>query len=72
VDKETGLITEWSYFKNYADEKPVFTLPWTDYLTYGQIKLASGRGDASRSITDIDVMENVPASVFNSPEPIRK
>lgn len=72
VDKKSGLITEWSYFRNYTDEKPGFTRPWTDYQPYGKIKIASGRGDSAMAMTDIDVLENVPASVFNSPLPLKK
>jgi len=72
VDKKTDLITEWSYFKKYTDEKPGFTMPWTSYQTYGKIKVSSGRGDAKMGITDIAVSDKVPAAVFNSPTPITK
>jgi len=72
VDKKSGLITEWSYFRNYTDEKPGFTMPWTNYQTYDKIKISSGRGDAKMSITDIAVLDKVPDAVFNSPEPIAK
>ena len=72
VDKKSGLITEWSYFRNYTDEKPGFTMPWTNYQTYGKIKVSSGRGDAKMGMTDIAVLDKVPAAVFNSPTPITK
>jgi len=72
VDKKSGLITEWSYFRNYTDEKPGFTMPWTNYQTYDKIKISSGRGDAKMGITDIAVLDKVPDAVFNSPEPIAK
>lgn len=73
VDKKTGLITEWSFFRNYTDQKPGFTLAWTDYRTYGKIKLSSGRGeDPKMAITHIAVPSQVPENVFNSPQPIKK
>jgi hypothetical protein len=73
IDKKSGLITEWSYFRNYADLKPGFTMAWTDYRPYGKIKLSSGRGeDAKMGMTHIAVPHQVPDNVFNSPMPIKK
>lgn len=73
IDKKSGLITEWSFFRNYADKKPNFTMAWTDYRTYGKIKLSSGRGeDPKMGMTHIAVPHQVPANVFNSPMPIKK
>jgi hypothetical protein len=72
VDKNAGLITEWSFFRNYNDEKPGFTRPMTDYQTYGKIKIPSGRGDAKMDMNNIAVTQNLPATVFNSPTPIDK
>ena len=72
VDKKSGLITEWSYFRKFTDEAPGFTMPWTDYKTYGKIKLSAGRGDAKMGMTDIAVTNKVPAAVFTSPTPISK
>jgi hypothetical protein len=72
VDKQSGLVTEWSFFRNYSDEKPGFTRPWTDYQTYGKIKISSGRGDAKMNMSNIAVSQNIPAEVFNSPQPIKK
>lgn len=72
IDKASGLITEWSFFRNYADEKPSFTRTWTDYQQYGKIKLASSRGDAAVNMSNIAVTQNIPAEVFNSPTPVNK
>jgi hypothetical protein len=73
VDKKSGLITEWSFFRNYADPKPGFTMAWTDYRPYGNIKLSSGRGEeAKMGMTHIAVAQQVPDNVFNSPMPIKK
>lgn len=72
VDKNAGLITEWSFFRNYTDEKPAFTRVWTDYQPYGKIKLAASRGDAAVNMSNIAVTQNIPAEVFNSPTPVNK
>lgn len=73
IDKKSGLVTEWSFFRNYADQKPGFTMAWTNYRPYGNIKLSSGRGeDAKMGMTHIAVAQQVPDNVFNSPMPIKK
>lgn len=75
VDKKSGLITEWSYFKNAADEKPGFTRPWTNYQTYGKIKISSGRGtngDNKLDMSSISVSQNLNNDLFNSPTPVNK
>jgi hypothetical protein len=72
VDKSSGLITEWSFFRNYADEKPSFTRPMTNYQQYGKIKLPSGRGDAPMNMSHIAVTQKIPDKIFNSPTPVNK
>lgn len=72
VDKKSGLITEWSFFRKYTDEKPGFTRVWNNYQTYGKIKIGSGRGDAKMDMSNIAVTQNIPAEVFNSPLPMQK
>lgn len=64
VSTETNLVTQWSYFANYTDEKPRFTLPWADYQTYGKIKLSGERGP--RDLTQIQVLPKVDPAVFTS------
>lgn len=44
VDRESGLVTQWCYYKLAADTTPRFTLPWTNWTAFGAIKLATGRG----------------------------
>ena len=72
VDKKSGLITEWSFFRNAADEKPTFTRPWTDYETYGKIKIASNRGDEKMNMTHVAVGQNLNSDFFNSPTAVNK
>lgn len=72
VDKTSGLITEWSFFRNAADEKPGFTRPWINYQSYGKIKIASGRGDAKMDMSNISVAQNLDEDLFDSPTPVNK
>lgn len=62
VDKNSRLITQWSYFRSASDEKPGFTNPWADYRKYGKILLSGSRG--TRGMTPISVLENVPSERF--------
>ncbi|RDC61620.1 hypothetical protein [Adhaeribacter pallidiroseus] len=72
IDKNAGLVTEWSFFRNATDEKPAFTRPWTEYKKYGKIKIASSRGDEKMRMQDIVVSQNVNSDLFNSPTPVNK
>lgn len=64
VDKESRLVSQWAYYAKFSDEKPNFTLPWTDYRQYGDIKLSGKRGP--RELTDIRVFTGLPGEVFSS------
>jgi hypothetical protein len=56
------LITQWSHFGNFADQKPRFTMPWKDYKMYSKILLSGDRGE--RKLTDIAVYQKLDESVF--------
>jgi len=64
VSNETSLVKQWAYFPNASDENPGFTLPWEDYFKSGNILLSGERGD--RDLTDIKVLDSVPAEIFTS------
>ena len=66
VDKETKLITQWAHYSNTTDEAPRFINPWADYKKYGEIMLSSSRGE--RGMEDIMVFDELPETVFISPE----
>jgi hypothetical protein len=66
IDKNTHLVNQWSFFGNYTDEKPRFTMPWQDYKTYGKILLSGDRGE--RKLTDIAVFNKLPETVFSNLE----
>jgi hypothetical protein len=64
VNKKTHLVEQWSFYKEANQPKPNFVLTWDDYKTFGKIKLSAARGD--RKISEIQVFNNVPESVFTS------
>ncbi len=69
VNKESYLVTQWSYFPKATDEEPRFTLAWDNWQQFGNILLSDKRGEKNQH-TDIAVFENLPDSVFESPEPV--
>ncbi|MDP5141084.1 MAG: hypothetical protein NWP83_11540, partial [Spirosomaceae bacterium] len=64
VDKNSRLVTQWSFYRNASDEKPGFTLPWGDYKAYDKLMLSGERGE--RDLTDIKVFKKLPQSVYTS------
>ncbi|MEC7755181.1 DUF6503 family protein [Roseivirga sp. UBA1976] len=66
VDKESKLVTQWAYYSTADNEEPGFINPWKDYKKHGEIMLSSSRGE--RGMEDIMVFDELPASVFTSPE----
>ena len=66
VDKETRLVTQWAYYPTTDASAPRFVNPWTDYKKYGNIMLSGNRQMAQ--LTDIMVFDDLPESVFNSPD----
>jgi hypothetical protein len=68
VANETGLVEQWAYYQNFSDEEPGFKAPWHNWQQYGRILLSDNRGE--RGHTGLAVYNELPASVFTSPEPV--
>lgn len=64
IDPATNLVNQWDFFTNADDEAPRFAMPWKGYQSYGALKLSGDRGKPQ--LSDIAVLESVPASVFTS------
>jgi hypothetical protein len=65
VDRETGLVTQWSFYKTAADAEPRFTLPWNGWTTFDGIMLATGRGKTE--VTGIRVSDSDDRAAFAGP-----
>lgn len=68
VDKSTRLVCQWDYFRKASDAEPGFKIPWKNWQKYGRILLSDDRGRAKH--TGIAVYDELPPSVFGSPEPV--
>lgn len=64
VDRESKLVSKWSFYPKATDKEPRFSTPWDGYKTYGKIKLSGGRG--TYQLTDIKVLEKVEEGVFTN------
>jgi hypothetical protein len=68
VDKETRLVGQWDFFENAADATPRISTPWKNWQMFRTILLSDDRGRGKHS--DLAVFDALPASVFQSPEPV--
>ncbi len=66
IDEESKLLTQWAYYMDATDELPRFTAKWGNYQKYGRILLSDDRGAKKHS--GLAVYDDLPASVFNSPD----
>ena len=62
VDRETKLVSQWTFYPKSTDTEPRFSTPWDQYKTFGKIKLSGGRG--KNALTDIKVLEEVEDGIF--------
>ncbi len=69
VARDTGLVEQWSFFRESGDEQPAFSTPWADWRRYGAIRLSGDRGEFG-GLREILVLERLPGSVFLDPTPI--
>lgn len=59
VARDTHLVEQWSYFDKASDEKPKIITPWSNWKSYGHIKLSGDRAP-DKSLTDIAVYDAPP------------
>jgi len=63
IDKESNLVSQWAFFREFSMDEPNFINPWTDYNKYGEILLSGNRGE--RQLTDIAIHEKIPEGIFS-------
>jgi hypothetical protein len=68
LSPETQLVSQWAYYPKSDMDKPGFVLPWKNYKPHGKIMLSGDRGQ--RQLTDIQVFDKLPKSVFESFEKV--
>ena len=69
IGDETGLVEQWSFYLNAADEEPRFTGPWSGWERFGAILLATSRGRGYDWA--ISVHDDLPRWVIQHPRPAR-
>jgi hypothetical protein len=65
VAKDSGLVEQWSFYRDRDQEEPDFTTPWHGWRRYGKILLCGDRGQ--RQITEIQVFDEVDPRWFTEP-----
>jgi len=65
VDKESGLVTQWSYYPTVTDAEPKFTLPWTDWTQMNGVRIAMGRGRTT--VSGVTVSAGDERARFDAP-----
>ena len=68
VDRESHLLIRFDHYMDAGDASPRFSVPWLNYEKHGRILLSDDRGN--RRHTYVRVFDELPASVFASPEPV--
>ena len=67
VAKDTGLVEQWSFYAKAEDTEPGFTMPWSGWQQFGDIKLATDKGRAADWA--IVVGTEAPEGVFETHAP---
>ena len=68
VSKESRLVTQWDFYPAASDPEPRFQIPWKSWKQSGGILLSADRGENKHE--NLTCLENVPDSVFESPDPV--
>ena len=76
INRDTGLMDRWAYIlQDMPKEGPPMVWRWEGWQKYGNIMLAPGRtrvgDDRKLDQSDIAVYDQLPDSVFTSPEPVK-
>ncbi|MCG9792617.1 hypothetical protein [Flavobacterium algicola] len=66
VDKNDHLIKQWSYFKNFKDSEPKFTMAWDNYQKAGSILLSYDRSKGSNGPKNVLVKNDFDQSLFSN------
>ena len=68
VAADSGLVEQWDFYAQAADEEPRFQVPWHDWRPHGGILLSADRGE--RRHDGVAVLDEVPAGALSSPDPV--
>ena len=69
IDQKEKLVTQWDFYPTADTPEPRFKIPWANWQVYGNIWLSDDRGERGHS--DVAVYDELPQSIFTSPDPIK-
>ena len=64
IDTTNNDVIYWDHYHHRNDSLPSLSNPWTDYKQYGDIRLASDRGD-DRGLEEITLYDDLPDHFFS-------
>jgi hypothetical protein len=73
VARESGMVEQWAGYSGHDSTEPAWTCRWKGWKRFGDIMLCGDRGQVGGQpleLTDIAVLDKVPARSFASPDPI--
>ncbi len=74
VAKDSGLVEQFDYYEHSDDPTPRISAPWRNWKRFGRIMLSGDRGEMRgrpARLADIAVLDELPETVFRSPEPVQ-
>lgn len=76
INRDTGLMDRWAFIlQDMPKDGPPMVWVWDGWQKYGNIMLAPHRNhvgdDRKLELSDIAVSDQLPDSVFTSPEPVK-
>ncbi|GGF71227.1 hypothetical protein [Wenyingzhuangia marina] len=64
VDQQEHLVKQWSYFPNFNDKTPKFTMAWNNYQKAGNILLSFDRLNGTFGPKNVVVSKQVDNKIF--------
>lgn len=71
VDRQSGMICQWEYYRDRGDAEPSIVSPWNEWKEIDGVWMSTGRGSEGRAVSNLSLPEDLPRSVFIDPAPVR-
>ncbi|MEM7353027.1 MAG: DUF6503 family protein [Acidobacteriota bacterium] len=76
INRDTGLMERWAYFlESWEEDREPTHWQWTDWARHGKVMLSPRRYNTAekneRMLSDLAVLDHLPDSVFESPDPVK-
>ena len=71
VDRTSGMVCQWEYYRTRDDREPSIVNPWNDWKEYNGVWMSTGRGPERSPVTNVSLPDELPRSVFTDPGPVQ-